>query len=228
MKHSKQYAALMLSFALTATQVVPVSAEVTDQPAEAGAVVETALPKVEGEDTQENNKTVSEADRQEEAHEQAHEQAQDPQPSAGAEATEGRESEGEATGKETTGDSGAVEEGGKEKSEADADRTDDDRKISVELADGQPLVGKMKDKTSSGDTGKKDEFRTGELTITDNAAMFRLVYASLEGSSASRFLRIVLSGEGYHTLYRGSASDAAVSGASSRIQGYQNADGMWE
>ena len=224
MNHSKQYAALMLSFALTATQVVPVSAEVTDQPAEAGAVVETALSKVEGEDTQENNKTVSEADRQEEAHEQA----QDPQPSAGAEVTEGRESEGEETGKETAGESGAVEEGGKEKSEADADRTGDEQKISVELVDGQALVGKMKDKTSSDDSGKKDEFRTGELTITDNAAMFRLVYASLEGSSDSRFLRIVLSSDGYHTLYRGSASDAAVSGASSRIQGYQNADGKWE
>ena len=87
----------------------------------------------------------------------------------------------------------------------------------------ETLTIKLTKKSSSGESGK-----TGNLKIVKNAAMFKVVSASLEGSGSSKKLRIALSGQGYQYLYKGTKEDAAVSKASERIKGKKNAAGKWE
>ena len=70
--------------------------------------------------------------------------------------------------------------------------------------------------------------KSGTLKIVSNAAMFKVVSASLEGSGAAKVLRVALSASGYQYLFKGSKEDAAVSKQSERIKGTKNADGKWE
>ena len=88
----------------------------------------------------------------------------------------------------------------------------------------ETLTLNLKKKESSSEESGK----TGNLKIVKNAAMFKVVSASLEGSGNNKKLRIALSGQGYQYLYKGSKEDAAVSKASERIKGKKNANGKWE
>lgn len=203
----------MLSVALTAAQVVPVSAETPGGQTDAGIEMQKS-PEGDG-----ASGAVSEADRQNAGSAYVSDagaglKTESPEDGENGETA----AEGETAASETEGGNREAEEAGK---------PSDAPQPSAAHADGETLVGKMGDK-SSGAGKEENTFKTGKLTATGNAKMFAIVTASLEGSEKSRFLRVALSGDGYHFLFKGTAEEASTSGSSSRISGYQNADGKWE
>ena len=69
-----------------------------------------------------------------------------------------------------------------------------------------------------------------DLAVTNNLGMFKVVSAWLETMDGAVSLVFVLSGSGYHDLFRGTYEEAAANGANTDnwIHGALNADGKWE
>jgi cobalamin biosynthesis Co2+ chelatase CbiK/glucan-binding YG repeat protein len=74
-----------------------------------------------------------------------------------------------------------------------------------------------------------------ELTVTNNTGMFKADSAYLVTEEGQEYLVMVLSGSGYHELFKGTYEQAVANGDGSKekgndkwVHGYQNADGKWE
>ncbi len=67
-----------------------------------------------------------------------------------------------------------------------------------------------------------------DLTVINKLNMFKVVSASVTGSGTNRTLTIVLSGKGYHYLFKGDTGSASVSKAGDRIPYQVNSNGLYE
>ena len=100
-------------------------------------------------------------------------------------------------------------------------------------ADADGYNSASQDYTVTGDASvrlklTRKDAGTFDLTVKNNLNMFKVVSASVTGNGTSRILTIVLSGKGYHYLFKGNTKSASVSKTSDRIKYQVNSSGLYE
>ena len=74
------------------------------------------------------------------------------------------------------------------------------------------------------------DLEDGELTVTNNTGMFKVVKAYITTENDRQYLVVTMSGSSYHEMFLGTYEEAAANGNNRNnwVHGYKNADGKWE